>query len=451
MNIHLKPAFCVPFFIALTLYSAGCKSNQNAADNTSNPQDQAQTADAGATDDPANANVVPVSNSAAPAPRSTSETASGTGAGESYQEPTASSVANEYPESQYNADNGYGQEPQTYAPQPPPALPTYQQPPAPGDGYMWTPGNWNYASTGYYWVPGAWVMAPYQGALWTPGYWGSRGGRYAYYPGSWGRQIGYYGGINYGNGYGGFGYQGGYWRGNQFAYNRAVNNVNTSVVRNVYVYNVRNVTTTDVSYNGGPGGVQYRPHPAELVAMHAQRNPPMASQVQIAREAQANRNNFASVNRGRPATVVVTHAIAADRNVTPPRVVRYASVRVQQHVPVPVQRPAEAQQRPEAARHEAPRAETPQQAEQQRAEQSRQQTQQRAGQQKQEAQQRAEQSRQQAQQRAEQQRQATQQRAVQTRQQTQQHAEQQRQTAQQKAEQQRQEEERRKPQEQRPQ
>jgi hypothetical protein len=53
-------------------------------------------------------------------------------------------------------------------------LPDYEQPPAPGDDYLWTPGYWAYASMGYYWVPGVWVQAPYEGALWTPGYWGFR-------------------------------------------------------------------------------------------------------------------------------------------------------------------------------------------------------------------------------------------------------------------------------------
>ena len=36
----------------------------------------------------------------------------------------------------------------------PPALPVYEQPPCPGDGYLWTPGYWAYGPVGYYWVPG---------------------------------------------------------------------------------------------------------------------------------------------------------------------------------------------------------------------------------------------------------------------------------------------------------
>jgi hypothetical protein len=118
--------------------------------------------------------------------------------------------------------------------QPPPPLPDYDQPPAPGDGYLWTPGYWGYSPSGYYWVPGGWVQAPYQGALWTPGYWGYRHNRYGFYRGYWGPHIGYYGGVNYGFGYIGFGYQGGYWGGGHFNYNRSYNNVNVSIEHNVY-------------------------------------------------------------------------------------------------------------------------------------------------------------------------------------------------------------------------
>jgi hypothetical protein len=53
----------------------------------------------------------------------------------------------------------------------PPPLPVYEQPICPGDGYIWTPGYWDW-SDDYYWVPGTWVIAPEPGFLWTPAYWG---------------------------------------------------------------------------------------------------------------------------------------------------------------------------------------------------------------------------------------------------------------------------------------
>ncbi len=79
----------------------------------------------------------------------------------------------------------------------PPLIPVYEQPLAPGYGYIWTPGYWAWGDNGYYWVDGAWVYPPYVDALWTPGYWGWGDGGYFWNAGYWGRSIGYYGGINY--------------------------------------------------------------------------------------------------------------------------------------------------------------------------------------------------------------------------------------------------------------
>ena len=106
----------------------------------------------------------------------------------------------------------------------PPELPVYEQPPIPGDGYLWAPGYWYWSDDAqdYYWVPGTWVEAPEPGLLWTPGYWGSDGGAFLWHPGWWGPHVGFYGGVNYGYGYGGNGYEGGYWQQNHFYYNRNV-------------------------------------------------------------------------------------------------------------------------------------------------------------------------------------------------------------------------------------
>ena len=113
----------------------------------------------------------------------------------------------------------------------PPALPVYVQPPCPQPNYMWTPGYWAWDGVGdYYWVPGTWVEAPQPGYLWTPGYWGWNNGVYAFNEGYWGTQVGYYGGVNYGFGYGGGGFAGGEWRGGVFAYNTAAVSVNTTVI-----------------------------------------------------------------------------------------------------------------------------------------------------------------------------------------------------------------------------
>ncbi|HSB31624.1 MAG TPA: YXWGXW repeat-containing protein, partial [Candidatus Sulfobium mesophilum] len=124
----------------------------------------------------------------------------------------------------------------------PPALPVYVQPPCPGPGYIWTPGYWAWdPDYGYYWVPGTWVLAPFPGVLWTPGYWGWSDGVFIWYEGYWGPVVGFYGGINYGFGYSGVGYDGGYWRGNAFYYNKTVNNINVTNITNVYSKTVVNV------------------------------------------------------------------------------------------------------------------------------------------------------------------------------------------------------------------
>jgi len=112
----------------------------------------------------------------------------------------------------------------------PPPLPDYEQPPAPADGYLWTPGYWGYGGGGYYWVPGTWVQPPTVGVLWTPGYWGFAAGVYGFHAGYWGPHVGFYGGVNYGFGYVGVGFAGGRWDGGHFAYNTAVSNVNVTVI-----------------------------------------------------------------------------------------------------------------------------------------------------------------------------------------------------------------------------
>ena len=105
----------------------------------------------------------------------------------------------------------------------PPLLPVYAQPPIPGPGYVWIPGYWAWDGQEYYWVPGYWATPPAAGLLWTPPYWAWNDGAYDFYPGYWAPTVGYYGGIDYGFGYTGVGYDGGYWRNNQFFYNTAVN------------------------------------------------------------------------------------------------------------------------------------------------------------------------------------------------------------------------------------
>jgi WXXGXW repeat (2 copies) len=180
----------------------------------------------------------------------------------------------------------------------PPPLVVYEQPMAPGDGYIWTPGYWAW-DDGYYWVPGTWVLAPEPGFLWTPGYWGWSGSAFVFNEGYWGPTVGFYGGINYGFGYGGHGYDGGRWENGHFFYNTAVNRVNVNVIHNVYSAKV-NVTVNRVSYNGGTGGIAARATSQEMAAARAKRSGPVAAQTQHAFAAHNDPKQRLSANHGTP-------------------------------------------------------------------------------------------------------------------------------------------------------
>jgi len=184
----------------------------------------------------------------------------------------------------------------------PPELPVYDQPPCPVDGYLWSPGYWGWGDEDYYWVPGTWVEPPQVGFLWTPAYWGWGGDSFVFYDGYWGSQIGFYGGINYGFGYFGHGFEGGHWDHDHFFYNRAVVNVNVNVVHNVYNTTVvnENRTVTRVSFNGGTGGINERPTSQEEAATHDRHVGPVAAQTQQIQEARSNPQLKASANQGKP-------------------------------------------------------------------------------------------------------------------------------------------------------
>jgi hypothetical protein len=184
----------------------------------------------------------------------------------------------------------------------PPLLPIYEQPILPADGYLWAPGYWgyDYSANDYYWVPGTWVYPPQPGFLWTPGYWGWGGNAYYFNQGYWGPTVGYYGGINYGYGYGGVGYEGGRWEGNHFVYNTSVNHVNTAVIRSTYTAPVSNASENHVSYNGGSGGVEARPTAQQESYAKEQHVGPVAAQTQHMQVARNNPELRASVNQGKP-------------------------------------------------------------------------------------------------------------------------------------------------------
>ncbi|MGD0295623.1 MAG: hypothetical protein ABSE86_00820 [Bryobacteraceae bacterium] len=188
----------------------------------------------------------------------------------------------------------------------PPELPAYEQPICPGDGYIWTPGYWAWDGE-YYWVPGTWVMAPEVGYLWTPGYWGWAGSGFFFNEGYWGLSVGFYGGIDYGFGYFGHGYEGGRWDNGHFFYNSAVNRLDTNAIHNVYNERV-NENVNRVSYNGGNGGLNARATSEEEAAARGKHIGPVSAQTQHAWAAHNNPQQRLSANHGAPPTTATPRA-----------------------------------------------------------------------------------------------------------------------------------------------
>ena len=88
----------------------------------------------------------------------------------------------------------------------------------------------------------------------------SSGGKYLWHAGYWGPQVGFYGGINYGNGYFGSGFNGGRWEGGVFKHNTVIANVDRTVVHNTYEDRtvVKEVKAPNHAFNG-KGGIKAEP------------------------------------------------------------------------------------------------------------------------------------------------------------------------------------------------
>jgi hypothetical protein len=181
----------------------------------------------------------------------------------------------------------------------PPEIPVYVQPECPTEGYMWTPGYWAYGAYGYFWVPGVWISPPTIGYLWTPGYWGFDNGIYAWNGGYWGEHMGFYGGVNYGCGYGGSGYYGGRWEGGSFRYNSAVCNVGPSF-HNTYVDRTVIVNNNNHTSFNGRGGVSAAPNASEQSAMKEHHTQPTSAQQTHEHGASNSKSQRASINGGHP-------------------------------------------------------------------------------------------------------------------------------------------------------
>lgn len=203
----------------------------------------------------------------------------------------------------------------------PPPLPVYDQPVIPGPGYIWMPGYWAYGPYGYYWVPGTWVLPPGVGLLWTPPWWDWNGSVYVFRPGYWGPRVGYYGGVNYGFGYFGSGYEGGYWDHNRFFYNREVNNFGDRHVPWVYSRPVHRGEDLRVPFHGGVGGMPGQPNAHERDATRDRHWQPTGPQTQHFDTARKLPTLRSTTNNGQPPITTTNRAGRFDNQgvVTPPR------------------------------------------------------------------------------------------------------------------------------------
>jgi len=161
----------------------------------------------------------------------------------------------------------------------PPSLPSYEQPTIPA------------------------------GLLWTPPYWSRVEGGYAFHAGYWAGEVGFYGGIDYGYGYSGDGYQGGRWENGAFFYNRAVNNLGSLGIANVYD---QAMTADDnavrVSFNGGRRGTAARPTRHQEALASARHVGTTAEQQKHFELAAIDRSLYSKLNNGKPGVTATPHA-----------------------------------------------------------------------------------------------------------------------------------------------
>jgi hypothetical protein len=130
---------------------------------------------------------------------------------------------------------------------------------------------------------------------------------YVFHPGYWGLSVGYYGGIRYGFGYPGSGYEGGYWNLGVFHYNGASNNFGNVHIATVYGTSffdgmrsaIHNLVPNRASFNG-PGGEVLRPNAQQLAFAQREHSGALAEQIRQGELARSITSMHASVNHGVP-------------------------------------------------------------------------------------------------------------------------------------------------------
>ena len=190
-------------------------------------------------------------------------------------------------------------------------MPLYEQPAIPGKGYLWVPGIWAWRKSvpDYFWVPGTWVQPPKAGLLWTPPYWSRVDGGYSFHGGYWATEVGFYGGIAYGYGYDRNGYHGGRWEKGVFSYNRAVNNVGSLDIDDLY----DQAAAADdgamrVSFNRGRKETEARATKQQEALASVEHAGATVQQQKHFELAAMDRSLYSKLNNGKPAVAATTHS-----------------------------------------------------------------------------------------------------------------------------------------------
>jgi WXXGXW repeat (2 copies) len=193
----------------------------------------------------------------------------------------------------------------------PPPIPSYAQPAMPEEGYLWMPGFWARRDDvrDYYWVPGTWVKPPRAGLLWTPPYWRRVDDGYAFHDGYWAQEVGFYGGVDYGYGYTGDGYQGGRWDNGSFFYNSAANNFGSLSVAHTYNQAMTPEDhTVRAGFDGGKHGTKARPTAEQERLSRGTHLAPTAEQTAHFEMAAKDRSLYAKLNGGEPGIAATARA-----------------------------------------------------------------------------------------------------------------------------------------------
>jgi WXXGXW repeat (2 copies) len=56
---------------------------------------------------------------------------------------------------------------------------------APGPGFVWTPGYWDWRSNNWFWVQGRWLRPPRRRAVWVAPEWRHEGRGWRFHRGRW--------------------------------------------------------------------------------------------------------------------------------------------------------------------------------------------------------------------------------------------------------------------------